>query len=288
MAGAALRADQSNDDLIVDHIDIVQQVVNQVSARYPAHVDREELWNAGACGLVEAARRYRPETGVPFPRWAALRVRGAIIDSTRARDPLGRPQRRKVKELRDAEDALRGADGRAATDEELAAALGVETDELHRRRASAAAGMTLSLDASDGDNDVPTDAWMPEDDPDCLPEESLHRRELIGSLREAIHFLPAAQREVVERYYFAGEMLQDIATTMAVTEARVSQICTEAVNAIRAFLGSLYDGVPEVGEQAPGKRSRAEFLNTMFTRSSWRTRLDAAGDRDPGAGMGMA
>lgn len=280
--------DTSNNDLVVEHLDVVQQVVNQVASRYPAHVDRQELWNAGACGLVEAARRYRPETGVPFARFAALRIRGSIIDSARARDPLARPARRKVRELREAEDALQGSTGRAATDEDLTTLLGISREELESRRGSEAAATSLSLDAPETEDGFSSDGWIPESDPACLPEESLQHRELIGSLREAVRFLPPVQREVVERYYFAGEMLQDIADSMAVTEARVSQICTEAVNAMRAFLGTLYDGVPEVAGQAPGKRNRAEFLDTMSARSTWRTRLDAAGEPGLEAGMGVA
>ncbi|HEX9317086.1 MAG TPA: sigma factor, partial [Actinomycetota bacterium] len=76
--------------LILDHLDLVQHAVNQVSSRYPSHVDRAELWNAGALGLVEAAARFREEAGVPFPRYAATRIKGAIIDSTRQRDWAGR------------------------------------------------------------------------------------------------------------------------------------------------------------------------------------------------------
>ena len=49
--------------LILDHLDLVQHAVNQVSSRYPSHVDRGELWNAGALGLVEAAARFREEAG---------------------------------------------------------------------------------------------------------------------------------------------------------------------------------------------------------------------------------
>ena len=74
------------DQLVVDHLGLVQHIVSSLSSRYPRHVDRNDLWNAGALGLVEASKRYDETVGIPFARYAAIRVRGAIIDSTRSRD----------------------------------------------------------------------------------------------------------------------------------------------------------------------------------------------------------
>ena len=73
-------------DLVLENLELVSQLVQQMAARYPRHVDRGELWSAGVLGLVEASRRFDPAMGIPFPRYAAIRIRGAIIDSTRSRD----------------------------------------------------------------------------------------------------------------------------------------------------------------------------------------------------------
>jgi RNA polymerase sigma factor for flagellar operon FliA len=261
--------------LITDNLDIVQHVVNQVSVRYPKHVDRQELWSAGACGLVEAARRYRPETGVPFARYAQTRIRGAIIDSTRSRDWAVRAVRRNLRELRAAEETFEETHGRSAADGELAALLGIDADELNARKAAAVSASLLHLDHQYPDQESLGEA-LPEMDVQSLPEENFTRREMLGTLRTAIDFLPPTQRDVVERYYLNGEMLQDIAASMGVTEARVSQVASEAINAIRAYMRQLYDGVPEVPENAPGKRNRAAYLGTMSTHSTWRGRLEAA------------
>lgn len=117
---------------------------------------------------------------------------------------------------------------------------------------------------------------MRESDQDALPEESLQLREMSGTLHAAVASLPDAQRDVVERYFFQGELLQDIAASLGVTEARASQICAEAVNALRAYFSTVYEGVPEVPSDAPGKRSRAAYVATLITESTWRTRLEAA------------
>ena len=72
--------------LIEQHLPLVNHVVLQVAVRFPKYVDRQDLARAGALGLVEAARRYDVTRGVPFDRFAARRIRGAILDSVRAAD----------------------------------------------------------------------------------------------------------------------------------------------------------------------------------------------------------
>lgn len=48
-------------------------------------LDQEDLAADGAVGLTKAANRYDPERGVPFQSFALPYVRGAIMDTVRAR-----------------------------------------------------------------------------------------------------------------------------------------------------------------------------------------------------------
>ena len=66
-----------------EYLPLVEQIVVQVAVNFPRHVDRGELVRAGVLGLVEAAHRYDDSRGVPFDRFAALRIRGAILDAVR-------------------------------------------------------------------------------------------------------------------------------------------------------------------------------------------------------------
>ena len=88
---ANMRAANAPDvqELIEQHLPLVRHIVFQVAVNFPRHVDREELATAGALGLVEAARRFDESRGVPFDRFAAQRIRGAILDAVRRR--LGPP-----------------------------------------------------------------------------------------------------------------------------------------------------------------------------------------------------
>ena len=278
--------EQDANDLAAEHIELVQQIVTQVAMRYPRHVDRAELWSAGATGLVEASRSYRPETGIPFNRYATIRIRGAIIDSTRKRDWAVRSLRRRMREVHNAEDRFEVAEGRKPTDEELSRLIGVDIEELQNRRAAAMTSSLLHLDQEDPER-VSLGERIEERSADRLPEETLSNREVLGTLTTAIDELPELQRDVIHRYYLQGEMLQSIAETLGVTEARVSQIRAEAVNAMRAYFSTLYDHIDDVPTDAPGRRSRTAYLAALAEKSTWLSRLEALTD-DPQTGQSLA
>ena len=106
--------------MIERNLPLVQHVLYQVAAHYPRHADREELAQAATLGLVEAAHRYDPSRGVPFERWAAVRVRGAIVDAARALDFAPRSLRAAAREVEEAQSTLLNKLGRTPTADELA------------------------------------------------------------------------------------------------------------------------------------------------------------------------
>lgn len=270
------RQHEAENKLVRDNLDLVGQVVARVSARYPRHVDRQELWNAGALGLVEAARRFDPDAGIPFDRYASIRVRGAIIDSTRSRDWTTRSVRRRYREMEDASQAFIERSGRAPNTSELAATLGVTKDELNQIQARSQASMLLYLDNETDDTGLSLRDTVVETDTNVQPEAAIEHKEMMGTLTNAVEHLPGVHSEVVHRYYLHGELLQDIATELGVSQARVSQIRAEALTALRAWFGSLYEGIPEVPNSAPGKRARTAFVAELASQSTWRTRFDQA------------
>lgn len=272
-------ADHDPNALVEEHLYLVQHIVNQLAVRYPRHVDRQDLWAAGAAGLVDASRRYDATTGVPFARYASIRIRGAIIDSTRSRDWATRSLRRRARELSEVAHRLEQQEGRTPSVAELAVELGVSEDDVRDRQRATERATLLQLDqpVADGDGGVETlESLLPEENQYLLPAESLEERELVGTMRVAVEHLDQPHREVVERYFFGGELLQEIAETLDVTEARVSQIRAEAVTAMRAWMATRYDGVPTVAAGAPGARRRASYLATMQSHTTWQQCLTAA------------
>lgn len=261
--------------LVTETLDLVGHIVAEVSARYPRHVDRSELWNAGSLGLVEASRRFDPDSGIPFARYAAIRIRGAIIDSTRTRDWASRSVRRNLRDIQEAQVGVEEQTGRGASNAELAEFLDITQEELVKRQAQATTSSLLHLDQPTEDQETSLIDSVVEKDREILPESALEQRELRGTLMDSVTHLPEVQAEVVSRYYLEGELLQDIADDMGLTEARVSQIRSEALMSMRSFFSTQYDGVEATPEDAPGKRARAAYLSRMSEQSTWRTRIDS-------------
>ncbi len=265
------------DELVTNNLDLVTQIVAEIACRYPRHVDRGELWNAGALGLVEASRRFNPESGIPFPRYAAIRIRGAIIDSTRTRDWAPRSLRRRMREVDQAGAVLAEETMGFPTDSQLAAALRVDAGELAALKAEATRACLLHLDQAE-DGQEPVAYQVPEGRIEGLPEQMLELRELRGTLAAAVRNLPRVQSEIVIRHYLQGELLQQIAADLGVTEARASQIRGEALAALQSHFATLYEEVTPCRDDAPGRRARAAYLHRMASQSNWRSRIDAGQD----------
>lgn len=267
------------DALVEEHLYLVQHIVNQLASRYPRHVDRSELWSAGAAGLVDAAKRFDPTTSVPFARYASIRIRGAIIDSTRSRDWATRSLRRRARAIQTVERELEQSLGRSPTREEIATKAEMTVEQVEECIRGVERSTLLQLDQPVTDRTTGStetlQSLLTEDDPDILPQDATIRRELIGTLRVAVDKLDDAHRQVLVRHFFQDDLLQDIAADLGVTEARVSQIRSEAINAIRAYLGTEFEGVPEVPESAPGRRRRAAYLAAMQQDTTWQERFDA-------------
>ena len=111
---------------------------------------------AGALGLVEAARRYDESRGVPFDRFAAQRIRGAILDAVRAADWAPRSVRNLARKLESIEQRLATELGRVPTADETAEALGMTHDELRRLQDRMFRSVVLALEyeVNDADEDL--------------------------------------------------------------------------------------------------------------------------------------
>lgn len=78
------------------HLPLVSHVLGKMKFSATAVADREDMFQAGVMGLMRAVKMFRPSKGVKFSTYAAIRIRGAILDSLREYDRLSRGQRKDV------------------------------------------------------------------------------------------------------------------------------------------------------------------------------------------------
>lgn len=267
-------------ELVEQHLPLVRHIVFQVAVRFPRHVDREELARAGALGLVEAAQRYDPSRGVPFERFAAQRIRGAILDAVRAADWAPRSVRNLARAVEDTSQQLASELGRAPSLDELADALSTTPEELARLRDRVHRSVVLALDAVvDADDGGCLGDTIPDLDA-AEPGSGLEERELHAYLRDAVRLLSERQRLVVIGYFIEGRTSSELARFLGVTESRVSQLRTEALATLRHAIDVQYGNRPSVtGVSSRVARHRAAFAAALGESSGWRERLEAVGVR---------
>jgi RNA polymerase sigma factor for flagellar operon FliA len=211
--------------LVSEHVPLVRHLVTDTVRRLPAHISRDELLSAGLVALAQAARSFDESRGVPFGRFAAARVRGALIDELRSSDWASRSVRRRARERDVAEEALTAKLGRTPTTAELATALGVSESEMSSMKDDVQRALVLSLQGFSESFGV--EEHVSSHEP--APEEVVLRREQVGYLHDAVAVLPERLRAVVEMYFFEDRPMAGIAELLGVSESRVSQMRSEAL-----------------------------------------------------------
>jgi RNA polymerase sigma factor for flagellar operon FliA len=266
--------------LIETHVALVEHVVLRLSAGFPRHVDRSELVSAGMIGLVEAADRFDPARGIPFSRFAATRIRGAMLDSVRTADWAPRSVRSAARDAESAEQLLASKLGRTPQLHEVAEAVGVSATELNQLRDQVNRGVLMTLDHAYGD-----DASMPlvativdPDSPD--PDLVLESTERAAYLRDAVAALPDRHRDVIQGYFLEGRTSQEIADDLGITQSRVSQLRADALEMMREGLEAQYrqrDAERPVGRVA---RRKSRYATAIARQSSWKARVTLVAGAD--------
>ncbi len=227
------------DRLILTYAPLVKYVAGRLGSGLPAHVDESDLVSYGLLGLISAIERYDPERDIKFETYAMARIKGAIIDELRALDWVPRSVRSRAREIERAIAELESRLGRAPTDEEIAAKIGISTDELEESLTDISRSSIAALDelwSGSGEGDQVSLLDTIEDTSGPRPAEALDETELREALADAIARLPEREKLVVTLYYYEELTLREIGEVLGVTESRVSQLHTKAVLRLKARL----------------------------------------------------
>jgi RNA polymerase sigma factor for flagellar operon FliA len=265
-------ASQNHDALITDHLPLVGHLVRELMHRIPSHVNRDDLVSAGTVALVLSARSFDPTRGVPFSRFAAIRIRGALTDELRTMDWASRAVRSRAREVDSVRQMLAARLGHTPQRHEVAQAMGVSVADLDSVDADVHRASVLSLQS-----------LTPDDTAELLPtandgpESVLLRREQIGMLKDAIAELPERLRTVVEQYFFAQRKMADIAAELGVTESRVSQLRSEALTMLRAGMrtGADDEAAAPAATSRGQSAQREAYCLAVAARSTLAERLTA-------------
>ena len=220
------------------YLNVVRAVAQQIAARLPASVEIEDLIHDGILGLLDATEKFDPARATRFSTYAETRVRGAILDGLRQKDWRPRSVRRGRRELDETVTHLATAYGRPATEEEIAASMGISLVAYRDLLVETSAGPLLSLEELPHGSDPSVTAEG------LLPHGALERRQMIEVLAEQVHLLPERERRVMELYYHEGLNMKEVGAVLGVTESRVCQLHSQAASRLRVALLALLHAAP--------------------------------------------
>ncbi|WP_194096940.1 sigma-70 family RNA polymerase sigma factor [Marivivens aquimaris] len=221
------------DKLVSDHMHIVRKIAWHMFGRVGRMVEIDDLLQVGYMGLIDASRRYQPKAGASFASYAAIRVRGSIVDFLRDNASVCRSTILMQQKARAATAKLEQALMRAPTKEEVAAEMGLPVAEYEDWETRFAAGQVKSLD------ELYTDQSKLFSDNSKSVEDNLQQQQMKAMLRRALGQLPEREALLLQLYYVEELNVYEIAKVLGVTTGRVSQIKKAAVERLRKFIAEM-------------------------------------------------
>ncbi len=232
-AAEAYRGDQA--ERIRRFVPMVRRLAWHVHGGGRQGIELEDLMQAGMVALTEAAQKHAGPTEDGFAAYAKLRVRGAMVDLIRRHVPLSRGAVERRRHLREMEITLRGQLGRDPLGHELAAAMGLDENELEALRHASEPLRFESIDQAYSDADMA----FADERPDSFA--LLADEELRGAVAGAIAQLPERLQLVVQLYFVEELNLAEIAEALQVSVPRVHQLKAQALDKLRSALAGLAD-----------------------------------------------
>ena len=204
-------------------------------------VEFDDLVNAGIIGLLEAAARYDSERGASFETYAAIRIRGSMLDTMRRIDWTPRQTYRDMREIDRAALQIESLAGRPATDKEVADYLEIDLakyqairQDFECSRVMSTDGLTERIEGLDA-TDPFIDTVMGDE---IGPQDEVDLAERCKALREALDRLPRKENMIVMMYFRNELKMREIGEILDVCESRVSQSITNALKRLRLKLGA--------------------------------------------------
>lgn len=242
--------------LVLRYEGLIKSAALQIRGVYSSFAQVDDIVSEGILTLLSSLDKFDPDKGIKFETYVAKRIRGMVIDLARKQDWLPRNIRQRAKEIDTAVSHLANELGRFPTDHEVADHLGIPADKYQKEAARVALSNTLSLDALMDARDIEGYRFeVSTEDPTVQPETVLEDQELQETLAAGIAALQKNEQIVLSLYYEKNLHMKEIAQIMGVSEPRISQIHSRAIQKLREHMGTYMNSEPP--KKSSKKRKKA-------------------------------
>lgn len=234
------RTPELQEKIIIEYVGLVKLVAGRLSMYLGYNVEYDDLVGYGTFGLIDAIDKFDYGKGYKFETYASLRIRGAILDQIRKMDWIPRSVRQKQRKIDMAYQSLEIKYGRVANDEEVAKELDISVDELEHWQNQTKITNLISFEeyveqGSESKVDQSLTSTYNQ------PERIVERQELKELLIRTLDTLTEKEKRVIILYYYEELTLKEIAKVLEVSESRISQLHTKALQKMKLKLGSNAD-----------------------------------------------
>ena len=222
--------------LIMEYANLVNLVAGRMGMYLGYTVEYDDLVGYGIFGLIDAIDKFDLTKNVKFETYASLRIRGSILDQIRKMDWVPRTLRQRQKQIDTATAKIEADAGRPATDAEIAKELNIPEEEYTGWKSEIQLSNMLSLDdylEQSGDSQIEPGGSQRFEQ----PEKAVEKEELKQMLVEAMKTLTEKECSVITLYYYEDLTLKEISRILEVSESRVSQLHSKALQKMKNKLG---------------------------------------------------
>lgn len=238
---ARLKTPDLREKLILEYAPLVKVVAGRLSMYLGYNVEYEDLVSYGVFGLIDAIDKFDTNKEVKFETYASLRIRGAILDQIRKMDWIPRTVRQRQRQIDTAMKELEQRNGRPATDAEIAAYMGISENEFLDWQNQVKADNIISLNEYvEQGNDISSEKNISSGFE--TPESVIEKSELKQMLEESLELLTEKEKKVILLYYYEELTLKEISQVLEVSESRISQLHTKALQKMKTKMGK-YIGI---------------------------------------------
>lgn len=232
--------EEERQEIVKEFLPKIKSWTIRMKGTLPESVDIDDLFSAASIGLIESMERFDKSRNVSFNTYAERRIKGAILDSLRNLDFLPRNVRTRLKALEKAIGELSSKLGRKPTVEEIIENTEFDEEDVYRLTGLQENDKMLSLDEHVGDDEDSTLIDYVKST-GLTPEDEILKQNLTEKMAEEIDKLSEKERQVVSLYYYEELTMKEVAEVLDITESRVSQIHTSAMQKLKRRLKDLYE-----------------------------------------------